>query len=168
MSQKLRVSMESPQSGWMSLSLKAGDEALLMVASHAPDDSLRDLVVALSALLSGSRDMTVRWNCEPEALDFRLKAHGSSVELRVVRYPDHHRRQEEGRVVLSLRGSKMETCLPFWRALRDLGRRVSTDVFESNWRRTFPQRELQQLTRLIRSLKHEARSETEDKAKVKR
>jgi hypothetical protein len=160
MSQKLRVSMESPQSGWMSLSLRAGDEALLMVASHAPDDSLRDLIVALSALLSGSREMTVRWNCEPEAFDFRLIVRGSCVELRVVRYPDHHRRQKEGRVVLSLRGSKMEIGVPFWRALRDLGRRVSTDVFESNWRRTFPQRELQQLTSLIRALKHEARAET--------
>ena len=160
MSQTLRVSMESPQSGWMSLSLRAGEDALLMVAAYAPYDSLRDLIEALSAMLTGSRNMTVRWNCEPEEFDFKLTTRARNVWLNVIRYPDHHSRQEESEEVFSLCGSKLEICLPFWRALRDLGRRVSTDVFESNWKRKFPQRELQQLTRLIRSLKHEARSET--------
>lgn len=152
MSRTLRVSMESPQSGWMSLSLKAGEESLVMAASYAPYDSLRDLIESLSALLTGSEGMTVRWNCEPEEFDFRMTARGAGegVEFEVIRYANHRRKQADRRIVFALQGSKLEICLPFWRTLRDLQRRVSTDVFESNWKREFPQRELQQLTRLIR------------------
>lgn len=152
-SQPLRVSMESPQSGWMSLSLKAGEENFLMAASYAPYDSLRDLIEGLSALLTGSEGMTVRWNCEPEEFDFRMTVNddGDRVAFKVIRYAGHRRRQEgDGQTVFSLHGSKIEVCQPFWRALRDLQRRASTDVFESNWKRKFPRRELQQLTRLIR------------------
>ena len=144
--------MESPQSGWMSLSLKAGEESLLMAASYGPYDSLRDLIESLSALLTGSAGLTVRWNCEPEEFDFKLKARGAAdgVEFEVIRYANHRRKQADSRIVFALRGSKLDICAPFWRALRDLQRRVSTDVFESNWKCAFPQRELQQLTRLIR------------------
>lgn len=152
MSQTFRVSIESPQSGWMSLSLKAGDESLLMVAAAAPYDSLRDLIEGLSALLTGSEAATVKWNCEPEEFDFKIAAHGEGdrVEFTAIRYADHRRRRGDRRTVFTLRGSKMNICLPFWKALRDLQRRVSIDVFESNWRREFPRRELQQLTRIIR------------------
>jgi hypothetical protein len=159
MSKQLRVSMESPQSGWMSLSLKAGEESLRMAASYAPYDSLRDLIEGLSALLTGSEAMTVRWNCEPEEFDFKVTSRGGvdRIEFEAVRYANHRRKQADSRIVFAFRGSKMDISLPFWRALRDLQRRISTDVFESNWKREFPQRELQQLTRLIRSLKREAR-----------
>jgi hypothetical protein len=158
MSQTLRVSMESPQSGWMSLSLKAGEQSFLMAASFAPYDSLRDLIEALSALLTDSRDASVRWNCEPEEFDFRMTARGSDdlIELKVLRYAGHRRRQsqdEDRQVVFSFRGSKIDICLPFWRALRDLRRRISTDEFESNWRREFPHGELRQLTALVRTYK---------------
>jgi hypothetical protein len=147
--------MESPQSGWMSMSLKAGEESFVMGASYRPYDSLRDLIEALSALLRGSKDLNVRWNCEPEEFDFRAVAHGGEVEFSVIRYSDHRRRSSTSRVVFSLRSSKLDLCLPFWKALRDLRRRILTDEFESNWRRKFPHRELQQLTKLVRSLKRE-------------
>ncbi|MGB7923222.1 MAG: hypothetical protein WCF57_08260 [Pyrinomonadaceae bacterium] len=159
MSESFRVSMESPQSGWMSLSLKAGEESLVMAASYAPYDSLRDLIEGLSALLNGSEAVTVKWNCEPEEFDFKLTAQGgvNGVEFKAIRYANHRRRQRDSRLVFSLRGSKLDVCLPFWTALRDLQRRISTDVFASNWKREFPQRELQQLTRLIRSRKRQER-----------
>ena len=131
-----------------------------MAASYQPYDSLRDLIESLSALLSGSQqDVTVKWNCEPEEFDFRMKAEDDRVELLVVRYPNHRRSRGSGRVVFSYRGSKWDVCLPFWKELRDLRIRASTDVFESNWRRKFPQHELQQFTTLIRSLRREARKE---------
>ena len=144
----------------MSLSLKSGVESFVMAASYQPYDSLRDLIESLSALLSGSQqDVTVKWNGEPEEFDFRMKAEDDRVELVVVRYPNHRRRRGSGRIVFSFRGSKWDVCLPFWKELRDLHIRASVDVFESNWRRKFPQRELQQFTKLIRSLKREAREE---------
>ena len=142
----------------MSLSLKTGAESFVTAASYQPYDSLCDLIESLSALLSGSQDVTVKWNCEPEEFDFRMKARDDRVELKVIRYPNHRRRRGSGRVVFSFRGSKMDLCLPFWKELRDLHSRSEIDVFESNWRRKFPQRELQHLTTLIRSLRREARS----------
>ena len=131
-----------------------------MAASYQPYDSLRDLIESLSALLSGSQQITtVKWNCEPEEFDFQMKAQDGRVELVVVRYPSNRRKRGSGRVVFSFRGSKWDICLPFWKELRDLRARASIDVFESNWRRQFPQRELQQLTKIIRSLRREAREE---------
>jgi hypothetical protein len=159
MSQTLRVSLESPQSGWMSLSLRAGEDILLMGASCAPYDSLRDLIEGLNAMLDGHTEINVKWNCEPEEFDFRLAAVDDRASLNVVRYPDHRRTKKASRIVFSFQGAKLDICLPFWRALRDLRRRISTDVFDSNWRREFPQRELQQLTKQIRALKREGQSE---------
>jgi hypothetical protein len=146
--------MESPQSGWMSMSLKAGEEGFVMASSYQPYDSLRDLVEGLCALLKGSTDINIRWNCEPEEFDFRMRAHErDEVQCEVIRYPNHRRQPHASQIVFSLRSSKLDICLPFWRALRDLRRRISTDEFESNWRREFPHHELQQLTKLIRSVK---------------
>jgi hypothetical protein len=170
MSQTLRVSMESPQSGWMSLSLKAGErQSLVMVAAYAPYDSLRDLIEGLSALLTGSEAVTVRWNCEPEEIDFRVTAMSGAdrVEFEAIRYANHRRKQEDSRIVFALRDSKMAVCQPFWKALRDLQRRISTDVFESNWKRQFPQHELRQLTRLIREKAKGERRSTKVRTRLK-
>ena len=50
MDETFRVSIESPQSGWMSLRLKSGERQFVAVMSHAPHDSLRELLAALAAL----------------------------------------------------------------------------------------------------------------------
>ena len=159
MNNTLRVSFESPQSGWMSFGLEAGAESLSTVASHEPYNSLRDLIEVLSAVLSEEADskQSVRWNCEPDELDFNLTTEDQRTQFSVVHYPDHHRRQDESRVVFSLHGSKLEVCLPFWKALRDLHRRISTDEFTKNWRREFPQREMQRFTKIVRNAKRKLR-----------
>lgn len=158
MRQPFKVSFESPQSGWMSVRLSVGEQNLLLAASYAPYDSLRDLIAGLSSLLTGSTELTVRWNCEPEEYDFKMVTEGDQVRFDVIRYPDHQRIQGTSQVVFSLQGSKLDTCLPFWKELRDLHRRSSTDVFDKNWRRKFPQHEMQRFTKLIRSLKRAANS----------
>jgi hypothetical protein len=155
MKQQLRVSLESPQHGFMSLRLSCGEQSFVAVVSHEPYDSLRDLIVALSGALSGDGEAIVKWNSEPEEYDFKLAARGDSVQIDVIRYTEHRRLAEGSGNVFTFRGSRLDGCLPFWKELRGLHRRAVQDEFERQWRREFPEKEMQELTKRIRALKHE-------------
>jgi hypothetical protein len=163
--QKLSVSLESPQHGFMSLRLKSGGEEFVAVVSHTPYDSLRDLVEALANALDGDCDATVRWNGEPEEYDFKLSAKDNFVTLDVIHYPDHRRLTETGSVVFSFRGSRPDVCLPFWEELRDLRTRIVQDEFGRQWRQEFPERELEELTERIKSLKEDGEQRLFDDGK---
>ncbi len=142
----------------MSFRLRAGEQSLVMGASHAPNDSLVDLIEGLTAMLAGSNSdhITVRWNCEPEEFDFVFVTEDGNVAFAVTRYPDHRRAPDAGREVFAHSDTKLNVCLPFWRELRGLQRRADTDVFAQNWRRPFPQREMQNFTKLIRAAKRQS------------
>ncbi|HEX8920683.1 MAG TPA: hypothetical protein VF766_04360 [Pyrinomonadaceae bacterium] len=154
--QKLMVSLESPQHGFMSLRLSAEGESFVSVASYTPYDSLRDLIAALCDALAGDCERIVKWNSEPEEFDFRLYAREDSIQLDIIRYPDHRRLAKTASVVFTFCGPKLETCWPFWKELRDLHRRTARDEFDRQWRREFPEGELQELTKRIRSFKRRA------------
>lgn len=158
MSEKFSVSLESPQSGWMSLRLRPGaGREFVAVVSHQPYDSLRELIEALVAMLGGARAATVRWNAEPEEYDFEFKAEGGDeVSLRVVHHRDHQREGPLARTVLSCRAPRAEICLPFWRELSEMSGRSETDVFAQNWRREFPRSELRRLTDAFKEHEPEA------------
>jgi hypothetical protein len=156
MNETLRVSLESPQHGFMSLRLSSDAESFVAVVSHAPYDSLRDLMTALSAALAGDADAVVRWNGEPEEFDFRLSARNDRLRLDIIRYPDHRRAAESSEAVFSFDGRKLEVCHPLWKELRDLRRRTARDEFDRQWRSAFPESEMQELTKSIRAFKHEA------------
>jgi hypothetical protein len=160
MEQRFRVSFNSPQSGWMSLSLKAGEQSVVAVVSRLPYDSLRDLIESLAALLGeGRKGFNVKWSCEPDELDFRARATaGDRVAFKVIHYPDHRRLRDTGRVLFSLETSRLEFCLSFWRALRALHRDIVTDEFDRNWQRPFPEREMQRLTETLRAAKRDAKA----------
>lgn len=159
MNQTLRVSFESPQSGWMSLSLKAGRSRLAVAASYRHYNSLHDLIESLTALLGGQTPRaTVRWNCEPEQYDFRFTADSGNLQLDVIRYPDHLRRDAASRTVFSFRAPALDVCGAFWRELRGLRRRILVDEFDRNWRREFPHAALREFTRLLRSQRRASRT----------
>lgn len=157
MNETLRVSFNSPQSGWMSLSLNAGEESFVTAAASAPYDSLRELIEGLTALIAGSDGFMVKWNCEPDEFDFKIKARDDRVAFEVVHYTSHRRVAKDSRIVFSLQCSRLEFCLPFWRALRDLRRHIATDEFDRNWRRPFPHGEMKKLNEAFRSFKREAK-----------
>jgi hypothetical protein len=161
MSKSFRVSFNSPQSGFMSLSLNASEQEFVTAVSSAPYDSLRELIEGLTSLLDAGQGFKVKWNCEPDEVDFELTADADErVSFRVVHYTDHRRLPETGRALFSLNGPRLEICQGFWRALRDLSRHVATDEFDRNWRRPFPQTEMQQLTEALRSFKRGAKAAT--------
>ena len=153
MSDKFHVSIESPQSGWVSLSLAAGERRFVCAMSHAPYDSLRELVAGLAAVVAGEGRVTVRWNREPEEYDFCFESAGGEVDFRVVRFRDHRRLPEHSGEVFAFKAAKAEFVLPFWRELRQLRRRSETDVFEQNWRRPFPHEEFRRLNRAVKELR---------------
>jgi hypothetical protein len=157
MSQKLKVSFNSPQSGFMSIGLKSGKESFVTAVAHAPYDSLRDLIKALSALLGGKKNLTVKWNREPEEYDFELRRSSDDVQLQVVRYPDHRRLKAKSEIVFSHTAATLDICESFWKSLRELHRDIMVDEFDKNWRREFPEAEMQELTRLLRASKHPGR-----------
>lgn len=154
MSQALKVSIESPQSGFVSVRLEAEGQRLVAAFSCEPYDSLRDLADSLAALLAGADSALVRWNAEPDEYDFRVASRGPSADFKVVRYANHRRRN--GRVVFSADCTRLELCRAFWRELRELRRRSDTDCFAQNWRHTFPEDELRRLTTALRERKRES------------
>ena len=160
MNQKLRVSLESPQHGFMSLRLSSGKESFVAVVSHVPYDSLRDLIEALCNVMASDGEVIVKWNSEPEEYDFKLAARDDSIKLDIVRYPDHRRLTAASSNVFSFRGSRLDACLPFWKELRGLHRRIAQDEFDRQWRREFPESEMQELTKQIRALKREVESKS--------
>ncbi len=155
MNQKLRVSFNSPQSGWMSIGLKTDDESFVTAVSHEPYDSLRDLMKALSAFLSNGEDQKVKWNCEPEEYDFELRRDGSNAVLEIARFPDHRRTLKKRKVVFKHEATPLSICDGFWHALRELHRDINVDEFDKNWRRTFPEEEMRAFTKAVREAKRE-------------
>jgi len=165
MDKSFRVSFNSPQSGWMSLSLNTADESLVTAVACAPYDSLQDLMVGLRALLSGAKTLRVKWNCEPDEMDFHVTlSAGDRVTFKVLHYRDHQRLARTKRIVFSMQSSRLELCVPFWRALRDLHRNMATDEFDRNWRRPFPESEMRQLTESLRSFKRGAKAQPVNRA----
>ena len=156
MNNNFSVSLESPQSGWMSLRLRAGAESFVAVMSHAPYDSLRELIEGLTALVAGGRGFTVKWNAEPEEYDFEFEPAGAEVELRVARYAGRRRAGDLPSVVFAHRGPRAEVCQSFWREFKRLRDRRETDVYEQNWRRAFPERELRDFTQALKHSRQRA------------
>ncbi len=154
MKQTFRVVFNSPQSGYMSIGLHAGGRELVAAVSHRPDDSLRELIVGLTALLEDATPhVVVRWNCEPDELAFDLKIDGARLKLEVVHYLSHRRAPHTSRVVFALTGTTTDICAAFWKSLRELHRDIEVDEFARHWRREFPEAELRALTHALRNRK---------------
>src|SRR5918997_6820187 len=102
----LRVTFNSPQSGYMSVGLRAGGREFAAAVSCRPGDSLRELISALTRLARGeTRAAVVRWNCEPDELDFRFDSDGERLTLAVVHYATHRREEPSGRTVFEAEGA---------------------------------------------------------------
>jgi hypothetical protein len=96
----------------------------------------------------------VKWNSEPDEYDFRFEASAHAVRLDVIHYPDHLRIGDTATIAFSFKGSKLEMCRSFWQELEDLRSRTEQDEFDRQWRRDFPERELQELTKRIGLARH--------------
>ncbi|HLL76582.1 MAG TPA: hypothetical protein VK421_15115, partial [Pyrinomonadaceae bacterium] len=135
-------------SGYMSVGLRAGAREFAAAVSCRPRDSLLELITDLTKLARGEMaSATVRWNCEPDELDFRFRSDGGRLRLMVVHYATHRRVEPSGETVFEAEGTRAEILGAFRAALEELRADAEVDVFESNWRRKFPERQLREFVR---------------------
>ena len=153
MDDKLHVVFNSPQCGWMSFQLRAGEQSLTDAVASAPYDSLPDLIRSLSRLLVDDTELTVKWAYNPDEVDFHFKASGDEAELEVKWYKNQLRIEGTGERVFFFRGSRLDLCQPFWQAISDIQDDTEVDEFTRNWGREFPVAELKQLTADLQAYK---------------
>jgi hypothetical protein len=147
------VRFEHPAVGSLPITLTANDDTFSFIASHTPYDSLSDLITALTTIvLTNTVDISVRCNTEPIEYEFRFATDASDIILTVIQWSDSTRPRENRQSVFTVRGSRMEIVLPFWRALRQLESQATT---RWEWQHPFPAHDMRKLAKHIQGGKHE-------------
>ena len=142
MANKLEVSFNSPQCGFMSIGFGDGATEFHTTTAHAPHErALPELLQILSALLegnSGQNEFVLQWNREPEEFDFLFARDGQNVILEIYQYPGETRRADERERVFAHAGDVRDVVGAFHATFSQLYADKDTDEFEFNWRQPFP------------------------------
>ena len=142
MTNKLEVSFNSPQCGWMSIGFTDGAHEFHTTTAHTPhSQALAEILKGLSSLLdaeSASDEFTIEWSRNPEAYNLFFKRDGEIVSFEVVEYASFNRLEDESEIVFSYQGNVREFCQPFYETFAQLYEDRETDEFEFNWRQPFP------------------------------
>ena len=142
---KLEVSFNSPQCGFMSIGFDDGANEFHTTTAHAPHErALPELLQILSALMdenSGQNEYVLHWNREPEEFDFRFVRDGEYLTLEIYQFPSEARRKENRELVFRHAGNVKDVCEAFAETFRQLYEDRNTDEFEFNWRQSFPHKE---------------------------
>jgi len=142
MMNKLEVSFNSPQCGWMSIGFADGVNEFHTTTAHTPHAlALPELLRILTALLdanSAEDEYLLKWNRDPEEFDFRFVREGDDVTFEIYQYPTDERESETRELVFSHRGKTRAVCESFAATFEQLYTDRETDEFEFNWRQPFP------------------------------
>lgn len=142
MANKLEVSFNSPQCGWMSIGFSDGESEFHTTTAHEPHTrALSEILRGLSSLLDArdeKREVKVAWSRNPEAYNLFFTRVGPTVHFQVVEYPTFDHPQTEGEIVFSHHGGALEFCHSFYHTFAQLYEDRDTDEFEFNWRQPFP------------------------------
>jgi hypothetical protein len=148
MANKLEVSFNSPQCGFMSIGFGDGAQEFHTTTAHAPHErALPELLQILSALLdsnSAKDEYILHWNREPEEFDFRFATSGENVLLEIYQYPTEKREPSNRELVFAHTGAVKDVCQTFAETFNQLYADRETDEFEFNWRQPFPEREFEE------------------------
>jgi hypothetical protein len=148
MTNKLEVSFNSPQCGWMSIGFDDGAEEFHTTTAHAPHErALPELLQILSALLdvkSEQNEYVLHWNRNPEEFDFHFLREGENLTLEIYQYPTERRFDNEREMVFSHSGKVKDICQAFAETFNQLYEDRDTDEFEFNWRQPFPYQEFEE------------------------
>ena len=150
MPEKLKVTFDDPADGWVQLKVWSNNEVVRIVAGYTPYDSFRDLVDALYNRFLYEGESKVIWNAQPIEFELRFGRSGSVITLDVLEFPCYRRYEQPTMNRLSSSGSYDEIAVPFWRALRNLQGRLSTEELRARWHRDIPAKEIEGLTSLLR------------------
>lgn len=153
MANKLEVSFNSPQCGWMSIGFDDGVNGIHTTTAHAPhEQALSRLLRILSDLLDESsprKEYVLQWNRNPEEFDFHFVRDKENVLLEIYQYPTVERDKENREKVFAHEGKIKDVCLSFVETFRQLYEDRETDEFEFNWRQPFPLAEFKEFEKRI-------------------
>ncbi len=142
MTNKLEVSFNSPQCGWMSIGFDDGADEFHTTTAHAPHSrALAELLRILSDLLdadSTQNEYVLEWNRNPEEFDFRFVRVGNDCLLEIYQYPTESRETKNREKVFAHTGNIKDVCTAFAETFQQLYEDRRTDEFESNWHQPFP------------------------------
>src|SRR5882672_11603490 len=91
MKEKLKVSFDDPEHGWVGFRIDYGEEAITIIASYTPSNSFLDLINALHTLLYYPTEETIVWHEASAETELRFSASGNIVRLEVYNFPDYRR-----------------------------------------------------------------------------
>jgi len=156
MANKLEVSFNSPQCGWMSIGFGDGASEFHTTTAHAPHErALPELLGILTALLekdANGDEFTLKWNRNPEEFDFRfVRRGGADALLEIYQYPSERRDAAERERIFTHDGKIRDICEAFYETFAQLYADKNTDEFEFNWRQSFPLAEFQIFENKLRS-----------------
>ncbi len=142
MSDKLEVSFNSPQCGFMSIGFAGGAREFHTTTAHAPHErALPELLRILTDLLnedSRNNEYVLHWNREPEEFDFRFFRDGENLILEIYQYPTERRETSEREMVFAHAGYLRDIAEAFHATFMQLYKDKDTDEFAFNWRKPFP------------------------------
>jgi hypothetical protein len=142
MSEKLEVSFNSPQCGWMSVGFSGGDSEFHTTTAHEPHEkALSELLEILSELIDPDQhevEKTLKWNRNPEEFDFVFRKDAKHASLEIIEYPTEERNRRTSETVFQYTGNAKEICRAFYETFEQLYAERLADEFEQNWRQPFP------------------------------
>jgi len=155
MENKLEVSFNSPQCGWMSIGFAGETEEFHTTTAHAPHErALPELLEILTVLLdkdSARNEFTLPWNRNPEEFDFHFARNAGDLLLEIYQYPTDSRTGAEREKVFAHRGDIRQVCQAFYETFAQLYADKDTDEFEFNWRQSFPFAEFERFEKALKS-----------------
>lgn len=141
MSEKLEVSFNSPQCGWMSIGFDDGTSEFHTTTAHAPyEGALGDLMTILTEMQTGERpyEKTLKWNRDPEEFDFRFAREDGKALIQIFEFPTDERDEAEKKLVFTHLNTIENVTSAFAATFEQLFADRETDEFEFNWRQPFP------------------------------
>ncbi len=139
---KLEVSFNSPQCGWMSIGFNDGVSEFHTTTAHAPHGAaLPELMQILTCLANPAKEQKeflLKWNRDPEEFDFEFVRDGENMEIKIYQYPTDERNLKVRELVFTHAGTVLDTADAFAVTFDQLFADRETDEFEFNWRQPFP------------------------------
>jgi hypothetical protein len=155
MANKLEVSFNSPQCGWMSIGFDDGVNEFHTTTAYTPHSlALSEILKGLSALLkveTAKDEFVIEWSRNPEAYDLRFRREGETIHFEFIEFPTFNRLKAESEIVFLHEGNVKDFCAAFAETFRQLYEDRNTDEFEFNWRQPFPFEEFRNFEEKMRS-----------------
>lgn len=149
MAEGLRLDIEPPVHGCVTVRLTAAHATVQFAASYTPRDSISDVASTATELAAGVPEQVVIWNTEPAEYEFRFATDGGWTRLEVWQFPDH-RRQRTGGLATVVEGDAVTVARALWRGLRRLQGAMSAEDFAAGWRHPFPAAAVERLGEQLR------------------